>query len=98
MCIRDSINTITKELKLNNIFIGYNYNFGHSAPMCVLPIGIKVRISSKDGKRVGKIIKIIGHKNDVGVDILSFVYEYNFSPSFPEDVYKRQEKNRRVRK
>ena len=44
------INTITKELKLNNIFIGYNYNFGHSAPMCVLPIGIKVRISSKDGK------------------------------------------------
>ena len=28
------INTITKELKLNNIFIGYNYNFGHSA-LCV---------------------------------------------------------------
>ena len=40
----------------------------------------------KDGKRVGKIIKIIGHKNDVGVDILSFVYEYNFSPSFPNEV------------
>ncbi len=40
----------------------------------------------KDGKRVGKIIKIIGHKNDVGVDILSFVYEYNFSPSFPDEV------------
>ena len=40
----------------------------------------------KDGKRVGKIIKIIGHKNDVGVDILSFVYEYNFSPTFPEEV------------
>ena len=40
----------------------------------------------KDGKRVGKVIKIIGHKNDVGVDILSFVYEYNFSPSFPDDV------------
>ena len=38
----------------------------------------------KDGKRVGKIIKIIGHKNDVGVDIISFVYEYNFSTSFPD--------------
>lgn len=40
----------------------------------------------KEGNRVGKITKIIGHKNDVGVDILSFVYEYNFSPSFPDDV------------
>lgn len=40
----------------------------------------------KEGNRVGKIAKIIGHKNDVGVDILSFVYEYNFSPSFPDEV------------
>ena len=40
----------------------------------------------KEGKRVGKVIKIIGHKNDVGVDILSFVYEYNFKPEFPGEV------------
>lgn len=40
----------------------------------------------KEGKRVGKIIKIIGHKNDVGTDILSFVYEYNFKPEFPSEV------------
>ena len=40
----------------------------------------------KESNRVGKITKIIGHKNDVGVDILSFVYEYNFSPSFPDEV------------
>ena len=40
----------------------------------------------KEGNRVGKITKIIDHKNDVGVDILSFVYEYNFSPSFPDEV------------
>lgn len=40
----------------------------------------------KEGKRVGKVIKIIGHKNDVGVDILSFVYEYNFKPEFPSEV------------
>lgn len=40
----------------------------------------------KEGKRVGKIIKIIGHKNDVGTDILSFVYEYNFRPEFPTEV------------
>lgn len=40
----------------------------------------------KDGKRIGKIIKIIGHKNDVGVDILSFVYKYNFKEEFPLSV------------
>ena len=40
----------------------------------------------KEGNRVGKITKIIGHKNDLGVDILSFVYEYNFSPEFPKEV------------
>lgn len=40
----------------------------------------------KDGKRIGKIVKIIGHKNDVGIDILSFVYDYNFNPTFPPEV------------
>lgn len=40
----------------------------------------------KEGKRIGKIIKIIGHKNDVGVDILSFVYEYDFHPDFSDEV------------
>ncbi len=40
----------------------------------------------KEGRRIGKITKIIGHKNDVGVDILSFVYEYNFRPEFPIEV------------
>ncbi len=40
----------------------------------------------KEGRRIGKITKIIGHKNDVGVDILSFVYEYNFRPDFPDEV------------
>ena len=47
----------------------------------------------KEGNRVGKITKIIGHKNDVGVDILSFVYEYNFSPSFPPEVLDQKHDN-----
>jgi len=42
----------------------------------------------KDGNYVGEILNIIGHKNDVGVDILSFVYEYGFRPNFPEEVVK----------
>ena len=35
---------------------------------------------------VGEIIKIIGHKNDVGVDILSYVYQYEFDPTFSDEV------------
>lgn len=35
---------------------------------------------------VGEIIKIIGHKNDVGIDILSFVYQYEFEPNFSDEV------------
>ena len=50
--------------------------------------GHKVLVSQRsDGKNyTGEIIKIIGHKNDVGVDILSFVYQYEFNPTFPDEV------------
>ena len=34
----------------------------------------------------GEIIRIIGHKNDVGIDILSFAYQYEFDPVTNEDV------------
>jgi len=43
------INFFSKEIKRKDIFIAYNYNFGHTAPMCVLPFGIKVEISSETG-------------------------------------------------
>ena len=35
---------------------------------------------------IGEIIRIIGHKNDVGVDILSYVYQYEFDPNYSDDV------------
>ena len=35
---------------------------------------------------IGEVLRIIGHKNDVGVDILSYVYQYDFDPIYPEDV------------
>lgn len=55
--------------------------------LCGAVEGHKVVVEPiKEGKRVGKVIKIIGHKNDVGIDILSFVYEYNFKPEFPSEV------------
>ncbi len=34
----------------------------------------------------GEIIKIIGHKNDIGVDILSFAYQYEFNPVQDDSV------------
>ena len=43
-------------------------------------------IVEKIGPNKGKITKIIGHKNDVGIDIVSFVYEHNFEPQFPDNV------------
>ena len=39
-----------------------------------------------DNQYIGEVLHVIGHKNDVGVDILSFVYENGFSPKFPEEV------------
>ena len=49
--------------------------------------GHKVVVKRDEKKRtMGEIVTIIGHKNDVGVDILSYVYKYEFKPNFPDDV------------
>lgn len=37
-------------------------------------------------KYYGKVIEIIGHKNDPGVDILSIIHKYNINIEFPEEV------------
>ena len=37
-------------------------------------------------KYKGIVTKVIGHKNDPGVDILSIIYKYKFNTEFPEDV------------
>lgn len=34
----------------------------------------------------GKVVEIIGHKNDPGVDILSIIYKYNINTVFPDEV------------
>ncbi len=49
--------------------------------------GHKVVVEPTSGNQyLGNILHVIGHKNDVGVDILSFLYENNFKPQFPEEV------------
>ena len=41
---------------------------------------------NNQNKYKGKVTKIIGHKNDPGVDILSIIYKYKFDVEFPEEV------------
>ncbi len=55
--------------------------------------GHKVLIRQKNEGReyIGEVIQIIGHKNDVGVDILSYVYQYEFNPTFTDEVIKATE-------
>ena len=51
--------------------------------------GHKVLILPLDSnKYMGNVIKVIGHKNDVGIDILSFVYANDFRIDFSDDVMK----------
>ena len=48
----------------------------------VVELGKKIN----NTKYEGKVVDIIGHKNDPGIDILSIVYKYNINNVFPDDV------------
>ena len=48
----------------------------------VVELGKKIN----NHKYQGKVVDIIGHKNDPGVDILSIVYKYNINTEFLDDV------------
>ena len=48
----------------------------------VVELGKKIN----NTKYKGIVTKVIGHKNDPGVDILSIIYKYNFNVEFPEEV------------
>jgi ribonuclease R len=49
---------------------------------------VLVKICEKKGNNfyLGEIVKILGHKNDPGVDILSIAAKYGIEDTFPEDV------------
>ena len=49
---------------------------------------VTINTSGKGGNYKGEIIKVLGHKNDPGVDILSIVYKYDIKDSFDEEVIK----------
>lgn len=49
---------------------------------------VVVELGKKIGnnKYYGKVVDIIGHVNDPGVDILSIIYKYSINIDFPDDV------------
>ena len=51
----------------------------------VVELGRKI---NNNGKYEGKVVEIIGHIDDPGVDILSIIYKYNINVDFPDDVKK----------
>ncbi len=55
---------------------------------CVAGHKVLVKLKQEYGpkKYHGEIIKIIGHKDDPGTDILSIAYKYNIDPDFGEEV------------
>lgn len=85
----DSILTGEFYKKKNHAYVKLN----HSSTVLEIPKkktagaveGHKV-IIEKLGNNQAQVTKIIGHKNDVGADILPFVYEHNFEPDFPKEV------------
>ncbi|MDR1781824.1 MAG: ribonuclease R, partial [Bacilli bacterium] len=67
-----------------NIKINYKNSMGATnghKVVCVI-----TSIDDKTGVIHGKIKNIIGHINDVDIDILSVVYEYGFNPEFSREA------------
>lgn len=47
---------------------------------------VKILRNITKNKYKGEVVRIIGHKNDPGVDILSIVCKYEINDTFPEEV------------
>ncbi len=47
---------------------------------------VKITDKLKDNNYRGEVIKVLGHKNDPGVDILSIVHKYGINDDFSEEV------------
>lgn len=68
----------------NDIFIPKN-----AANGAVEGHKVVVRLTSYPEERMsaeGEVVKILGHKNDPGVDILSVIHKHHLPLSFPDDV------------
>ncbi|MBO8176211.1 MAG: ribonuclease R [Bacillus sp. (in: Bacteria)] len=70
----------------SDIFIPKNANMGAVEGHKVV---VKITTYPEGRKSAeGEVIKILGHKNDPGVDILSIIHKHGLPQSFPDDVMK----------
>ncbi len=60
----------------------------NSTKQCVVGHKVLVKLIKQlnSKKYIGEVIKILGHKDDAGVDILSIAYKYNIDPDFGPEV------------
>lgn len=83
--VKKGIGTIIlddEKVKLN-IVIPKEHSMGAMDGHKVL---VKITNKLKNNNYNGEIVKIIGHKNDPGVDILSIVNKYGIHDTFPKEV------------
>ena len=87
LCAKDNAYYLkSDENKLNvQIIIEKNKTLGAVEGHKVL---VKITGRIKDNKYHGEVVKILGHKNDPGVDILSIVAKYGIHDTFSDDVMK----------
>ncbi len=59
-----------------------------SLRQCVPGHKVVIKLVKELGKKryLGKVTKILGHKDDPGMDILSIAYKYQIEPQFDEEV------------
>ena len=80
------------ENKLNiKILIDKNRTLGAMDGHKVL-VKITGRVKDKDNLYNGEVVKILGHKNDPGVDILSIVHKYGINDTFSDEVMEEVDK------
>ena len=76
-------------IKLDDEKVKINLHINREDSLGAMPghkVLVKIGAKMKDNNYRGYVIKILGHKNDPGVDILSIAAKYNITDLYPEEV------------
>lgn len=76
-------------IKLDDEKVKINLHINREDSLGAMPghkVLVKIGAKMKDNNYRGYVIKILGHKNDPGVDILSIVNKYGINDTFSDEV------------
>lgn len=76
-------------IKLDEEKIKINLHISREDSLGAMPghkVLVKIGAKLKDNNYRGQVLKILGHKNDPGVDILSIVNKYGINDTFSDEV------------